>query len=292
MRYFLDSIGTVSYWRYALFSGEAMAKMLAVIGSLYLFIEILDTFKIYQKDMYHRYGILVMIAIAIFYTLATRRPVNRVRYKVPKKDLTFEVMIGDIFNVPGEIVISSNSTFDTDMASGLISTNSLQGQLALQVFNGQTAEIDRQIEASLANDPFEINESRPGKKKEYPIGTVARIDAGGRRFYLLAMSHMQSTGNAYSNLRILDEALEGLWKNMKAKGELGDIVVPLLGTGRGRVAVPRMKIVERIAQSFSDASQEATFSNKVTIVARPEDASRFSLNLFQVRDYLRQSLHV
>lgn len=292
MRYFLDSIRTVSYWRYALFSAEAMAKMLAVIGGLYLFIEILDTFKIYQKDMYHRYGIIVMIAIAFIYTLATRRPVNRVRYKVPKKDLTFEVMVGDIFNVPGEIVISSNSTFDTDMASGLISTNSLQGQLALQVFNGQTAEIDRQIESSLANDPFDINESRPGKKKEYPIGTVARVDAGGRRFYLLAMSHMQSTGNAYSNLRILDEALEGLWKNMRAKGELGDIVVPLLGTGRGRIAIPRMKIIERIAQSFSDASQEATFSNKVTIVARPEDASNFSLNLFQVRDYLRQSLHV
>lgn len=292
MRYFFDSIRTFSYWRYALFSGEAMAKMLAVIGSLYLFIEILDTFKIYRKDEYHSYGIIVIICVAIIYTLATRRPVNRVKYKVPKKDLTFEVVVGDIFALPGEIIISSNSTFDTDMASGLISTNSLQGQMALQVFNGQTAEIDRQIDASLANDPFEINETRPGKKKEYPIGTVARIDAGGRRFYLVAMSHMQPSGNAYSNLRILDEALEGLWKGMAAKGELGDVVIPLLGTGRGRISIPRMKIIERIAQSFADATQDATFSNKITIVARPEDAAKFSLNLFQVRDYLRQSLHV
>ena len=233
-----------------------------------------------------------MLSIAVVYVIMTRRPVKKVRYKVPKKDLTFEVVIGNLFEMSGEIVISSNSTFDTDIASGLIAANSLQGQFALQVFNGQTAEIDRQIEISLTGEPFTVEQSRPGKKKEYPIGTVARVDADGKQFYLLAMSHMQSGGNAYSTTKILDEALEGLWKNLANKGERGDVVMPLIGTGRARVAVPRKKIIEKIAQSFAEASQDAVFSNKLTIVARPEDASKFSLNLFQVRDYLSQSLHV
>ena len=90
---------------------------------------------------------------------------------------------------------------------------------------------------------------------------------------------------------MLDEALEGLWSNMARKGELGDVIMPLMGTGRGRVAIPRKKIIERIAQSFADASQEQVFSNKLSIIVRPEDASKFSLNLFQVRDYLSQSLN-
>jgi hypothetical protein len=51
------------------------------------------------------------------------------------------------------------------------------------------------------------------------------------------------------------------------------------------------KIIERIAQSFTDACNQRAFSNKLIIVVRPEDASKFSLNLFQVRDYLGQSLH-
>ncbi|MFT8247171.1 macro domain-containing protein [Roseomonas sp. BN140053] len=292
MKYFLDSIRTLSYWKYALFSAEAVAKILTVVGTLYLFVELLDTFKIYKKDDYHSYALLIMLGISIVYVLLNRRPVSRVRYKAPKKDLTFEVLIGDLFEMPGEIIISSNSTFDTDIASGLISSESLQGQFALKVFNGQTAEIDRQIEASLSGESFTVNNTRPGKKKEYPIGTVARIDANGKHFYLLAMAHMMPTRNAYSDPRILDEALEGLWKNMAAKGERGDIAMPLVGTGRGRVAIPRKKIVEKIAQSFADASQQTIFSNKLTIVSRPEDAARFSLNLFQIRDYLSQSLHI
>lgn len=292
MRYFLDSIRTFSYWKYAIFSGEALAKLLAVMGALFLFVELLDTFKIYKKDQYHSYGLLVMLVFAIVYLIATRRPVKRVRYKVPKKDISFEVVIGDLFEFPGEIIISSNSTFDTDMASGLIAVNSLQGQFALNAFNGQTAEIDRQIELSLAHEEFVVNETRPGKKHQYPIGTVARIDAGGRSYYLLAMSHMQPSRNAFSDSRILDEALEGLWKNMIAKGERGDIVMPLMGTGRGRVALPRKKIVEKIAQSFADASRDSVFSNKLTIVCRPEDAAKFSINLFEIRDYLTRSLHV
>jgi hypothetical protein len=292
MAYFLDSIKTFSYWRYALFSSEALARILAAIGSLYLFIELLDTFKIYQKDKYHSYGIFLIIAAAIVYVLLTRRPIRRIRYKVPKKDIAFEVVIGDLFKMPGEIIISSSSTFDTDIASGLIAVDSLQGQFALQVFNGQTDQIDNQIEASLSDEKFTINNERPGKKKQYPIGTVARVDNGGRNYYLLAMSHMQESRNAYSTPQILDEALQGLWRNMGIKGERGDIVMPLMGSGRGRITIPRKKIIEKIAQSFADASHEMMFSNKLTIVCRPEDAVRFSLNLFQVRDYLGQSLHV
>lgn len=292
MKYFLDSITSLSYWRYALFSGEAIGKFFATLGVLYLCVDIADTFQIYTKDKYSYYGFIFLVGLSIAFVLSTRRPVSRVTYKVPKKDFEYEVRIGDIFTADGETIVSSNSTFDTDMSTGLISPNSLQGQVAIRYFNGQTAEIDRQIEASLKNEQFIINEKRPGKKKEYPIGTVARVRSHGKNFYFVAMSHMDENGNAYSDVRMLDEALEKLWLNMASKAELGDIIMPLMGTGRGRIAMPRKKVIERIAQSFADASQERAFSNKLTIMVRPEDASKFSLNLFQVRDYLSQSLHV
>ena len=238
---FFDSIKSLAYWRYALFSREAIGKFLACLGTLYLFIEIADAFNIYKKDEYSHYGVIILFSISTLYVLTTRRPISRINYKVPKKDLSFTVKIGDIFKCNGETIISSSSTFDTDMTTGLISSSSLQGQLAVRYFNGQTAEIDRQIEASLKNETYFLNEKRPGKKKEYPIGTVAAVEANGKNFYLVAMSHMNEKGNAYSDSRILDEALEKLWISMMAKGELGDIVMPLMGTGRGRVAISKEK---------------------------------------------------
>lgn len=291
MKYFFESITTRAYWRYALFSAEAVGKFLGVVGVLYLCVDLADAFNIYKKDRHSYYGLIILVLLALGYVLSTRRPVSRVSYKIPQKDFAVEVLIGDLFKIPGEVIISTSSTFDTDMASGLIAVGSLQGQLATNYFNGQTAEIDRQIELSLANENFIANEKRPGKKKEYPIGTVARVSSHSKNFYLVAMSHMDENRNAHSDLKMVDEALGKLWVNLSSKAEVGDIVMPLMGTGRGRVAYPRKKMIERIAQSFTDACSERAFSNKLIIVVRPEDASKFSLNLFQVRDYLGQSLH-
>lgn len=291
MRYFFESIRTRAYWRYALFSGEAIGKFFAVVGILYLCVDLADAFNIYKKDQHSYYGLIFLVVLALLYVLSTRRPLSRVSYKIPQKDFAVEVLIGDLFKIPGEVIISTSSTFDTDMSSGLIAVTSLQGQLATNYFNGQTTEIDRQIEMSLSGEQFTINERRPGKTKEYSIGTVARVSAHSKNFYLVAMSHMDENRNASSDLKMIDEALEKLWVNLASKAEVGDIVMPLMGTGRGRVAYPRKKIIEHIAQSFADACNQRAFSNKLIIVVRPEDASKFSLNLFQVRDYLGQSLH-
>lgn len=291
MRYFFESIRTRAYWSYALFSAEAIGKFLGVVGVLYLCVDLADAFNIYKKDRHSYYGLIILVLLALAYVLSTRRPLSRVTYKIPQKDFAVAVLIGDLFRIPGEVIVSTSSTFDTDMASGLIAVSSLQGQLATNYFNGQTTEIDRQIEVSLANESSIVNQKRPGKKKEYPIGTVARVSSHGKNFYLVAMSHMDENGNAHSDLKMVDAALERLWVNLASKAEVGDIVMPLIGTGRGRVAYPRKKMIERIAQSFTDACSERAFSNKLIIVVRPEDASKFSLNLFQVRDYLGQSLH-
>lgn len=291
MKYFFESIRTWAYWRYAVFSGEAIGKFFAVVGVLYLCVDLADAFNIYKKDRHSYYGLVILVFLALAYVLSTRRPISRVCYKIPQRDFAVEVLIGDVFKIPGEVVISTSSTFDTDMSSGLIAVTSLQGQLATNYFNGQTTEIDRQIEQSLSRDQFTVNDKRPCKKKQYPIGTVARVSAHSKNFYLVAMSHMDESGNASSDLKMIDEALERLWANLASKAETGDIVMPLMGTGRGRVAYPRKKMIERIAQSFTDACNQRAFSNKLIIVVRPDDASKFSLNLFQVRDYLGQSLH-
>ncbi|RWE29166.1 MAG: hypothetical protein EOS78_30635 [Mesorhizobium sp.] len=291
MKYFLKSILTFSFWRYALLSADALAKIFAVVGVLYAFMEMLDFFGIYTKDRYSGYSIIPMVVLAVVYVVVARRPITRFSYKVPGKDYVVEVRIGDIFSGTNDVIISTNTTFDTKMANGLIATDSLQGQVATRFFQANTEEIDRQLKIDLAKANGRPRADAPGKKVEYPIGTVARVKAHGRTFYFVAMSRLNAEGTASASLREVEDALSSLWAFILTHGELRNLSVPLMGTGRGRIGYPRKKMSERIAQSFADGSKDQVFSNRLSIVIRPEDAEDFGVNLYEIRDYLVQGLH-
>ena len=288
---FLRSAMTFSFWRYALFSAEALGKLLAVVGALYLFLELLDTFKIYTKDHYSQWALVPMLVFAVVYVVFTRRPAQRVSYSFGKKDLRLEVKIGDLLKQTGDLVISTNTTFDTDIANSIIDAKSLQGQATMEFFQGSTAELDRQLALGLKDVPHENRTDKSGNTREYPMGTVVKVTTHGKTLYFLAMARLNSQGNASSSLRDIDESLEKLWEFIAANGELRELSIPLLGTARGRIQIPRKKMAERIAQSFSDASRERIFSNKLTIMVFPADAENFNVNLFEVRDLLVRSLH-
>lgn len=291
MKYFFKSVRTLSFWRYALLSKEALAKIFAIVGAIYLVMDMADFFNVYTKDRYSSYAVLIMGAAAIFWVVATRRPITRFSYKVPGKDFVVEVRIGDLFDGNHDVIVSTNTTFDTDMASGLIDTGSIQGQVATKFFNANTAEIDRQLSLDLAAVHGTQRNNAPGKNLEYPIGTVARVRSHNRTFYFVAMSRLNDQGNASSTPRQIEDALDATWKYISSNGNLRDLSIPLMGTGRGRIGVPRKKMVERIAQSFCDEANNQVFSNRLSISIRPEDAENFAVNMYQIRDYLVQSLH-
>lgn len=290
MRYFWASICSPSYWRYALLSSIAFERLLAIVGGIYLLIDMLDFFGVITRDKYGMWGLLAIVGVSVFLTLFSHRPTTRVKYKLPNRDVTYEIIVGDLLSAADNIVISTSTTFDTNIASGLISQNSLQGQVATRFFQGNTDEIDRQIDEQLKGVFFTERAEAVGKKKEFPIGTVARIVAGEKNFYFLAMSRLNEHGNAMSTGRMIDQALEGLWEAIANKGEFGEIAMPVIGTGRGRVGLRKQKVIEKITQSFADASQQKTFSPKLKVIISPIDADADHISLFQIRDYLKKSL--
>lgn len=291
MGYFFHSVRTASFWRYALLSGPALARIAATVGTLYLFMELLDFLGIYTRNQYSHLAIIPILLFAIVYVVVTRRPITRISYKLPNKDYVIEVRIGDVLDGQNDVVVSTNTTFDTSMANGLIATDSVQGQVATRFFGSNTQEIDEQLAQELQGIAAEPRENAPGKNLEYPVGTVARVRSHGRTFYFLAMARLNDEGTASTSLRDVEDALSGLWNYITARGELRNISIPLVGTGRGRTGFPRKKMVERIAQSFADGSKDRVFSNRLSIVVRPSDAENFEVNLYEIRDYLMQSLN-
>jgi hypothetical protein len=291
MGYFIRSIATRSFWKYALLSGPGFARWFATVGVIWTFMEILDFLGIYERAQYSKFALFPILIAGVIYAAARVRPVYRVIYKVPNRDVCIEIRIGDLIDAAGEVVISSNTTFDTDISTGLISGKSLQGQLANKVFQGNTQAIDSALNQSLSgiagtpiNRPF-------GKQVEYPVGTIACVNSHSNRYYFVAMSKFNAQGNAYSTIEMVDTALSSLWSHIEQQGDFDTISVPLVGTGRGRLPLPRKKMAERIAQSFLDASRNRSFAKKLSIYIYPADAEYFEVNLFEMKDYLTQSLH-
>lgn len=290
-RYIFHSAATWSFWRYALFSKEGFAKIFAAVGVQFALMEGADFFNIYTKDKYGRYAIVVMIILAIIWVAFTRRPISSFIYNAAGNDVAVQVRIGDLFEGSNDVVVSANTTFDTDLSSGLIDTASVQGQVATRFFNANTSEMDRQIDEALAGIDGAKKENPAGKTIEYPIGTTAALKAHSRTFYFVAMAHLNAQGNAHASPREVEDALDQLWQHIRKSGDLRDVSIPLVGTGRGRTGVPRKKMVEKIAQSYVDASKSGVFINRLDIVIRPEDARNFSVNLYEIRDYLVHGLH-
>lgn len=281
LRYFWDSITSWAYWRFALFSKAGAQSILFFFGAIYLFIEALDFFGLYTRDQYASYAVFVFLVFAIAISVLARRPTKSILVTFPNNDLNIEVRVGDLFDCIGAVVISSNTVFEADVAGKKISPNSLQGQFTARYYTGNQIDL---IEA-ISNELEQVEGNAP-----YPLGTVIPITTHGKTFYFCAMAEMNDSGNASSTIRGIEQSLSGLWKHVREAGELQELSIPLMGTGRGRLTTPRRKIIEMLAESYLSASQEGSFANKLVIVIHPDDAKKFQINLWDVKDHLKRTL--
>jgi hypothetical protein len=288
--YFWQSIKTRSYWKYALLSTDGIKTFFAVLGAVWLLFEMMDFFKVFDSATIPSYSFALLILGSIVIVICTRRPISKIIYKHSSQDLQIEVRIGDLFSIKGQKVISTNTTFDTDIANGIIAANSLQGQFTNKYYPQQTQVLDQKLDQDLANIPSSNYPKIKGKDKKYPMGTTVRIDIASEIFYLLAMSDLNYNNTAQTTLENVLSSTEELWNFIIAKGENEPIILPLIGTGRGRITTNRKRLIARIAQTFIKASEQSIFSSKLIIVIHPTDAENFNINLFEVKDLLNHYL--
>lgn len=281
MRYVWETISSWAYWRYVLFSLNGAQSVLAIFGAIFLFVEALDFFGFYSRDDYASYAIFLFLALAVIGSVAFRRPIQSTVITFPNTDVSVEVRIGDIFDVTGAVMVSTNTDFESDVAGGKVSPESLQGQFTARYFTGNQTKLIEELESEL--------DKVPGKAP-YEIGTTVPIISHGKTFYFTAMAELNEKGNASTTLTGVKQALEGLWKHVREAGELQELAVPLIGTGRGRLRTPRKKMILEIAESFISASKDDKLSDKVIICIRPEDAYEHHINLWDIKDHLKRSL--
>ena len=282
MKYFLETILSKSYWQYVLFSRVWVKSVFAFFGFLYLIIESLDFFKVYTRDEYASYTFLIFLLLSVVFSILLRRPIKSISIKFPKHDFSIDIRIINLFDVSGAVMISINTKFEADVAGGKIAPESLQGQFTARYFTGNQNELIDKINEGLKD----IEGTAP-----FPMGTTIPITTHGKTFYFTAMADLSEKGNASTTIQDIRQALDGLWKHVREAGELQELAVPAIGTGRGRLEQSRKKMIALIAESFMKASEQKKFTNRLVIAICPEDARNFEINLYDIKDHLNQVLH-
>ena len=275
------------YWRYTFFRKETAYAFFAALGALQGSVSAILFFFPESQGWLSGIGWHIL-AISSVCTLANRRPRFSVKERLSERDVELEIAVADLFSVSGSWVISTNTTFDTDIIGGIIHKDSLQGQFTQKYYDSNMDHLDGDLQTELEEKVSEsLPDDRKGKKLRYPSGTVVRLNPKNQTCYLVAVANMNKNGVAQTSFEEVKVALAEVWSFIIQNGEMEPIVIPIIGTGRGRVKEKREQIAKEILKSFVAACAEVKFCEKLTVVISPTDYRTHCIDLTELGNYLR-----
>ena len=277
------------YWCHGFSLLRLINSLFVALGTLWLLTELLVFFELAPKAIQwlkdHWWLFLTGGTVWAFWE---NRPRHVVSCTLRNRDVRIEVRVGDVLAGNSALIIGCNRSFDTDMASGIISERSIQGQFTKR-FYSDVAHLDTDISRAL-NQPFvpgpTHDPQKVGKQKVYPIGTTVTLRPQGRTTYLCAIAQMNAQGNAHATFDDIKSALPQLWDHITSGGDHGDIAVPVLGSGFARVAENRETLVREILRSFIAACAAQRPCNSIAVVIHPKDYYALDMDLEEIGDFL------
>lgn len=257
---------------------------LSAFGLVWLVLEPLGLFFPGQLEWRWK-GYAALIGLSVCWAVYRARPRTVIVRRLPPTDLQVAIRVGDVLAQTGNVIVGANDTFDTQFDEGVISRQSLQGQLLERIFNGDRTELDRQIEETLAGVPAAVDDTkRFGKARRYEIGTVARVSHGDTRYFLTAFARMSSDSppRVRSTVEWLQVSLARLWNVVDAAGQREPVHAPVIGSHLARLGVSRTLLIQMIVLSFIAAESR---SASLTVWVSEKDAE--VVDMAELDEWLR-----
>lgn len=226
--------------------------------------------------------LLFVAVIAIVIATARAWPRNRYSRSFSVPNTRISLVVGDLFDQQGHLVIGMSDTFDTETPR-VISAKSVQGQFAQREYGGDRTRLDADLDSALRPLPISTAESRGskplGKLQRYPIGTVAVLGTVQRHYFCVAYTHMSNKLVAQATVEGIWASLACVWREIRDHGQLDMTSIPIVGSGLARLSaqLSNADLVRLIVLSFLAASRERTVSRHLQIVIHPSDAEHLDL---------------
>lgn len=213
-------------------------------------------------------GVIVLSAAGGL-ILSWPRPITQ-QYNAPNTRVT--IVKGDILDEKNHLVIGTVDTFDTKTPV-IIANGSLQGQALQRLYGGDINDLDKDLDAALANKVVTGTIQKLGKQNKYGIGAIATVKQAARLVFFLAYCEMDNNNVASSTPDKFWLSLSMLWDEITLRGNGGTVSIPVIGGGQARLSnvMPAQDAIRFTLLSFMFASRKLKICDELRVVVRPED---------------------
>jgi hypothetical protein len=191
-----------------------------------------------------------------------------IKFRLRTTNTAIEIKFGDLFMETGHLAVPVNEFFDGQFGSR-VDSKSVHGQFIAKYYgsDGRRFEADCDAALRVIRAEAEIAERPGGRRKKYPIGTTAVVSIGGAQAFLFALSETDvETSKARSDLPKMWQALDGLWREVRARSNGHPLSLPLVGAGQSAVGFEPQQLLRIILLSALAATREREVVKKITIV--------------------------
>lgn len=258
-------------------------SILTVFGTLWLLVEILAFFNKVEfsnelKELWWLFLIIGLLLIAY-----NNWPKLVFTYKVKNRDVSISIKIADIFTVKGALIIPINNKLDCNNHGIIQRSNSILKFFIQKIYktfhNHLQTDINQHIEdnpdwyASFGDIP------NPG---EYKIGTVVPIYRDEKQYYLLCSSTLNQQNRSKTTEDDLRNSLNELWEYLIQNGSKDNLILPIIGTGRGRIKLTREEVIKETVLSFLVSLSTDSYCEQLTICIHPKDIKTNDMDLNEI----------
>lgn len=263
-------------------------SILSVFGSLWLVVEILVFFR--QRDWAENIKSIwwVFLIVGLVIIIYRNWPKSLFTFKVHNRDVSVSVKIGDIFKLEGALIIPINNHLDCDNNGVIKKSSSILRYFIDNVYNNVSAHLNTDIQQELEENAGWYNQFIEGESPiTYKVGTVVPIFRSEKQYYMLCSAILNEKGRSKTTLDNLRISLNGLWAFLTHSGSKDNLIIPIVGTGRGRIPLKRDSVIKEIVLSFLVSLSQDSYCDQLTICIHPNDLKENNMNLDDLLDFIK-----
>jgi Thoeris protein ThsA, Macro domain len=266
-------------------AGEAL---LVAFGTLWLIVEILVFFneQAFAEKIRSVWWLFTLLGVA--YAIIKNWPKSSYSFEVKNRDASIAINISDIFELDGAKIVPINNRLDTSLKGAVERSSSILNFFINKVYSKNNQHLGTDISNQLEdNSEFYDSLVINNDPKEYKIGTVVPIFQDEKQYYLLCNASLNQQGRSKCSPDDLRNSLVELWAYLIHSGSKEHLIIPVLGTGRGRITMTREEVIKEIVLSFLVSLSNDNYCDKLTICIHPEDMKKYKLNIDGIVDFVR-----
>lgn len=258
----------------------------AMFGFLALLLSVGDIF--YPNSLnFGITGLLTVTALSTCWSIYKAWPRFKISRSFSVPNIEIKIEEGNLFDADSNLVIGMSDTFDTEKGE-IIKPETIQGQFLTTVYGDSRDQLDKDLSAALNGVTSVVDKKKKkGKRDRFPIGTVACLNKGQRRYFCVAYSRMNNDFHAQSSIQMLTSSLDSLWTSIRINGQNNGISMAILGSDTARLGhiVSYEDLIKLIVTSFILTSREKVITPSLRIYIHSKNKEK--INILEIQDFLQ-----